>query len=309
MIVPPKTIGQASRTSRVIRPACAAVTILAGAVLLALHRGSPLSAAGSLAAIGAGCVLLALDLAPGRRRETKRDAVSSAMAAAERLAGLGSIAGAVAHEIRNPLSALDIHAQLLEESLEAAGAGEDALNRLSIIRSETHRLNTIIENFVRFSRHRPLDVRPVQMGAHLENVMRLIQSEARERTIAIDHAGLRTDLPAVMADPNQLEQAFLNVVINALQSMSGGGRLTLSSRASGRFVECVIGNTGPEIPAEHREQIFDLYFTTKEDGSGLGLPIARRILSEHDGYITFKSDPAQTSFFLGVPAAAGKASG
>ena len=239
------------------------------------------------------------------RKKPAEDAITHAMAASERLAELGATAAAVAHEIRNPLSALDIHAQLLEENLPGGEAGNEAREHLNIIRAETHRLNLIVENFIRFARPRPLHPRPLQMAQHAEHVMRLIESEAKERNIMIDHAGLRTDLPEVIADADQLEQAFLNVMINALQSMPDGGRLTLSAQLNAEYVECTISNTGPEIPQHVRDRIFNLYFTTKESGSGLGLPIAQKILGEHNGYITVGSDPAQTSFFLGIPAGEG----
>jgi len=238
-----------------------------------------------------------------RTKKVPDDMISRAMAASERRAELGSVAAAVAHEIRNPLGALDIHAQLLEENLPRDGSNAaEARNHLDIIRSETHRLNLIVENFIRFARHKPLDLQPVRMADHLADVMRLIRSEAGERRIVIDHACLRTDLPTVVADPNQLEQAFLNVVLNALQSMPDGGRLTLSSQMAGGYVECSISNTGPQIPPEICESIFDLYYTTKEDGSGLGLPIAQKILGDHNGYITVRSELEQTSFFIGIPA-------
>lgn len=237
-----------------------------------------------------------------RGKKPAENAITHAMAASERLETLGATAAAVAHEIRNPLSALDIHAQLLEENLPEGDPGDEAREHLNIIRAETHRLNLIVENFIRFARPRPLHTRPLQMAQHAEHVMRLIESEATERNIMIDDAGLRTDLPEVIADADQLEQAFLNIMINALQSMPNGGRLTLSAQVNAEYVECTISNTGPEIPQHIRDRIFNLYFTTKESGSGLGLPIAQKILGEHNGYITVSSDPTQTSFFLGIPA-------
>jgi len=282
-----------------------AMAAFAGAALLLTHFRSPLCSTLGLVVVAASAAAIAVEVLFARRK-TSHDSITNAMAAAERLAGLGSVAAAVAHEIRNPLSALDIHAQLLEENLPQGDAGADARKRIEIIRSEGHRLNLIVENFIRFARHNALDARPTQMAEHLENAMRLIHSEADDRRIAIDHADLRMDLPQVMADPNQLEQAFLNIVINALQCMPNGGRLALASRLNAGYVECVISNTGPEIPPEIRDKIFDLYFSTKENGSGLGLPIARKILTEHKGYITVKSDTAQTSFFLGMPPIAGK---
>jgi len=281
-----------------------AVAAAAGVVLYLRHNPSPIVAVLCFVVFAASVGAVAAEIVHLRKKRADKDAISRAMAASERRAELGSVGAAVAHEIRNPLGALDIHAQLLEENLPQGDEGAEARKHLDIIRSETHRLNLIVENFIRFARHRPLDSSPVQMADHLANVMRLIESEARERGIVIDHSRLRTDLPGVIADANQLEQAFLNVVINALQSMPEGGRLTLSSQLSAGYVECTISNTGPEIPPEIRDNIFDIYFTTKEDGSGLGLPIAQKILGEHKGYITVKSDPSETSFSLGIPAAA-----
>jgi len=276
-----------------------AITAGAGIAVAVAFGDRPLGLALGAAIAAAGVAAFVVERIIAHRSGPPQQAVSEAMASAERLAGLGSIAAAVAHEIRNPLSALDIHAQLLEED---APDGSEARKRVGIIRSETHRLNLIVENFIRFARHTALDTRPTQMAEHLENVMHLIDSEAGDRNITIDHSALRRDLPLVMADPNHLEQAFLNIVLNALQSMPGGGRLTLASRLHADYVECVISNTGPEIPAEVCDRIFELFFTTKEDGSGLGLPIAQKIITQHKGYITVKSDPHETAFSLGIPA-------
>jgi len=281
---------------RLIIPAIAAA---AGIALLIAFGDRPLGVVLGAVVIAAGLAAIAAELTIARRGGPSQQAISDAMASAERLAGLGSIAAAIAHEIRNPLSALDIHAQLLEEDVPD---GSEARKRVGIIRAETHRLNLIVENFIRFARHTALDTRPTQMGEHIENVMHLIDSEAADRNITIGHSALRRDLPLVMADPNHLEQAFLNIVLNAVQSMPGGGRLTLASRLYAGYVECVISNTGPEIPVEVRGRIFELFFTTKENGSGLGLPIAQKIMTQHKGYITVKSDPHETSFFLGIPA-------
>gem|GEM_PF-3846968 len=276
-------------------PAAAAV---AGGILFLLLNKPAVTAvswAAAAALVVAACI-------GGRRNRRLADAApDEARTASERLAKIGSIAASVAHEIRNPLSALDIHAQLLEENLPPGPEGDAARSHLDIIRSETHRLNVIVENFIRFARHKPLDARPTQMPRQLQNVLRLVESEAAERGIVIQHHQLRTDLPEVMADADLLEQAFLNIVINALQSMPTGGTLGIASRVNGGCVECVVSNTGPPIEPEQLDSIFDLYFTTKDDGTGLGLPIARKILSEHNGYITVHSDAGETSFVLGVP--------
>jgi len=291
-------------TTTIRRPAVqialSACSAAAGILLLLTCSGPTPAAALGLVVLLASAAAIACHAAAARKRPSS-DSVSKAMADAERLAGLGSVAAAVAHEIRNPLSALDIHAQLLEEILPQNESAAEARKRLDIIRAETHRLNLIVENFIRFARLNVLHASPVQMPAHLANVLRLIQSEADDRGVAIDKTGLRTNLPEVMADPNQLEQAFLNIVINALQSMPHGGRLSLAARVHAGYVECIIANNGPQIPPDELSKIFELFYTTKEHGSGLGLPIAQKILSEHNGYITVESDPAQTAFSLGVP--------
>jgi len=294
----PLKIQPSSRGVPPLRLVIPAIIAAAGIVLLA-SNDRPLAVVLGAIVTAAGVAAIAVELTIARRSGPSQQSISDAMASAERLAGLGSIAAAVAHEIRNPLSALDIHAQLLEEDVPD---GSEARKRVGIIRAETHRLNLIVENFIRFARHTALDTRPTQMGEHLDNVMRLIDSEAADRNITIDHSGLRRDLPPVMADPNHLEQAFLNIVLNAVQTMPGGGRLTLASRLNAGYVECVVSNTGPEIPLEIRNRIFELFFTTKENGSGLGLPIAQKIMTQHKGYITVKSDPHETAFFLGIPA-------
>ncbi len=296
-----KTLGTATRLA-VLHVLLSVLAVCFGVIVYLYGPGSAVVAILCGVVVVSSTVAIAAEILHTRQKKAASRAISDSMAASERLAGLGSVAAAVAHEIRNPLSALDIHAQLLDEDLPSITA--ETRKHIDIIRAETHRLNLIVENFIRFARHKPLDSRPAQMVDHLANVLRLIESEANDRNVVIDHTQLRRDLPEVVADPNQLEQAFLNIVINALQSMPNGGRLTLSSRVRAEYVECTISNTGEEIPSEIRDKIFGLYFTTKENGSGLGLPIAQKILSEHNGYITVTSDPSQTSFSLGLPRAA-----
>ncbi len=210
------------------------------------------------------------------------------MAAAEKQLLLSRLLGRLAHEIRNPLSSLDIHVQLLEEDLgHVAVADRDKLtDRLAIIRGELHRLETIVKQFLRLAGPSALDLEPVDIAQVVEHVCELLRPEAAARGIDIE---MRTDapLPRLSADSVQLTQALLNILINALQAVDHNGRVSVRVAPpdlSG-VLSIEVADTGPGVPPEKLETIFEPYFTTKPDGSGLGLWIAHQIAAGHGGDI------------------------
>lgn len=205
---------------------------------------------------------------------------------------LSRLLARLAHEIRNPLSSLDIHVQLLEEDLtHLAPQTRDKLSgRLEIIQGELHRLENIVKQFLRLAGPSALNLAPVEIGKLIGHVCNLLQPEAAARQIElVTH--LADDLPLVMADADQLIQALLNLVINALQAVEKTGRVDLRAHSAGDFLVIEVGDTGPGVPLEKLSAIFEPYYTTKADGSGIGLWIAQQIVIAHGGTIQAANAP------------------
>ena len=217
----------------------------------------------------------------------------SQLAATEKRDLLARLLGRLAHEIRNPLSSLDIHFQLLDEDLTslAPQVREQLTPRLEIIHGELHRLEGIVERFLRLAGPAGVDLEPVEVPRILTQVCELLRPEAAAREIEIS-ARLKEPLPPVMADPVRLTQALLNLVINALQAVERKGRVAVNAAVSDGMVCVAVSDNGPGIPPEKLASIFDPYFTTKAEGSGLGLWIAQQIVAAHGGNLQAQNGPA-----------------
>jgi two-component system sensor histidine kinase HydH len=218
---------------------------------------------------------------------------SSQLAVAEKRDLLARLLGRLAHEVRNPLSSLDIHVQLLEEDLAALAPqmrGQLA-PRLEIIHGELHRLEGIVERFLRLAGPAGVDLEPVEIPKILTHVCELLRPEAAARQIGIT-SRLGEPLPPVMADPVRLTQALLNLLINAIQAVETKGRVEVSAALADGMVCVTVSDNGPGIPPEKLASIFDPYFTTKAEGSGLGLWIAQQIVTAHGGSLEAQNGPA-----------------
>ena len=245
--------------------------------------------------------------------------VHSTLNYSHKLAALGRLMAGVAHEVKNPLNAMTIHLELLKQKLTAvrepitvaAGAGPaetaktvDLSKHVNLIGSEIRRLDEVVVGFLKFARPDELKLQPVHLTALISEVVTTAGPEAERRGIII-----RTDcaasLPEINADPGMLSQALLNLAINACQAMPDGGTLRFGCRAVARGrVEVDVEDTGVGIPPEHLSRIFDLYFTTKEKGSGIGLSMVYRIVQLHDGEVEVQSTPGHgTRFRLLFPQA------
>ena len=230
----------------------------------------------------------------------------------DRMAALGRLAASVAHEVRNPLGAIDIQLQLLQEELRA-GSGERAGERLDTARAELRRLDRIVQNFLRFSRPPALHLARVSLAELLGRLRELIEPEARERGIALELRREEEGDPVIDADENLLSQAFLNLLINALQAYDGSGsesrgspaRVAIGLRAANdRSALVTIGDRGCGIPRRDLERIFEYYYTTKDTGTGLGLSIAQRIIDQHQGSLEVESEEgAGTTVSVRLPLA------
>jgi signal transduction histidine kinase len=216
----------------------------------------------------------------------------------ERLAYLGSLAGGLAHEIKNPLSTLQINLQLLDEDIRADdGAHKQRdLNRIAVLNREVKRLEEVLEDFLRYARKHQLELTPMNVNTILDEILDFISPEAEQVGIRVNRA-LAADLPAVPVDAGRLKQAFLNIVINAKQAMPKGGELIVRSRSVKDAVEIDFIDTGAGISEKDLPRIWDIYYSSKKTGTGLGLPTARRIVEEHGGSIRVHTEPGKGSCF------------
>lgn len=216
----------------------------------------------------------------------------------EKMTALGRLAASVAHEVRNPLGAIDIQLQLLEEDLGdlESGLGKRLLERLNIAQTEMKRLDRIVHNFLRFSRTPKLHLRQLSLNDVVRHVFELVSPEAREREILLGLA-LIDDLPVINGDEDQLGQAVLNITVNAFQSMASGGELIARTQMESNQVCLTLSDTGCGIPEEEVDRIFEFYYTTKDEGTGLGLSIAQRIIYQHGGHIDVESRPGIGTIF------------
>ena len=220
------------------------------------------------------------------------------LAVAEKRDLLERLLARLAHEIRNPLSSLDIHVQLLEEDLGGlAPALRGQLSpRLEIIHGELHRLESIVDHFLRLAGPSELDLQTVEVAKIVNHVCELLRPEAAARGIEVS-TQIEASLPSLLADPVRLTQALMNLVINAMQAVERKGRIEVSAGRVGQGILVKVSDSGPGIPQEKLASIFDPYFTTKEQGSGLGLWIAQQIATAHGGSIQVQNGPTGGAVF------------
>jgi two-component system, NtrC family, sensor histidine kinase HydH len=204
----------------------------------------------------------------------------------------------LAHEIRNPLSSLDIHVQLLEEDLAplTTAQREQLAPRLQIIRGELHRLESIVDHFLRLAGPSALDLERVDISKIIKHVCELLRPEGAARRIQLDteFGGV---LPELRADPVRLTQAVMNLLINAMQAVGTEGRIVARAEVREGKLLVTVQDNGPGIPPEKLAAIFDPYFTTKPEGSGLGLWIAQQIVTAHGGKLTAQNNPLGGAVF------------
>lgn len=226
---------------------------------------------------------------------------------AERLAELGTLTGGLAHEIKNPLSTVQLNLQLLQEDLSPDDrANARVYNRLNLVYRETSRLRDILDDFLRYAGKLELDRRQVDLNLLVEELVDFYSPQAQVNKVQARWKPSPQPV-IVSADPKLIKQAVLNLMLNAVQAMgekNGGGELILS--ASSQPGEAIIDviDTGRGIPPDALASIFDAYYSTKKGGTGLGLAMARRIVEEHGGRISVASEVGKGSDFrVHLPAA------
>jgi signal transduction histidine kinase len=246
-----------------------------------------------------GALLVLRDLEPAR-------AVESLLGYSQKLAALGRLTSGVTHEVKNPLNAMRIHLELLRTRLALTGqpTHPDIAENLEVIAHEIQRLDRVVQGFLRFIRPQDVHLAPVDINAVLADVARLARPEAARAGVEIILEPA-PGLPPVTADSELITQASANLVSNAIQAMPEGGTLVVASRRAGPGgVEIRVADQGVGIPRENLEKIFRLYYTTKAEGSGIGLAMVYRIVQMHDGRVDVESTVGKgTTVTLTLPAA------
>src|SRR2546425_8612504 len=219
------------------------------------------------------------------------------MRQADRLATLGRMAANIAHEIRNPLASLTGAIEVLTSPV----ATDDTRERLSqIVARESERLNNIIKNFLEYTRPAPLSITTLDVAAAIEEVLVLLEHRARPGSLKT----VRDFAPSILwaVDAQQFRQILWNLCLNALEAMPEGGELRVAAEVVGDRLEGSVTDSGEGIGANDLSHVFEPFFSTKPEGTGLGLALVHRIVQEHGGEIDVRSSPGLgTTFTLSLP--------
>src|SRR5437870_2114110 len=231
------------------------------------------------------------------------ESIGTQLRVSERLAALGRITAGVAHEVKNPLNSMRLWLENLKESLsaESDGASQQAVQ---VLDKEIDRLDAVVKRFLDFTR--PMDIRleQTQLAELLKEVLEFARPQLQKSNIQLAQL-LPIDVPEVYVDRALLKQAVLNLVLNAAEAMPNGGQLRLVLSRRGEMAEISVGDTGKGIPLENRQKIFQLFFTTRPGGSGIGLASTFRIVQLLNGSIDFTSEVGRgTTFRIELPLAA-----
>lgn len=233
-----------------------------------------------------------------KTRELEKRAMNS-----ERLAFVGTLAGGLAHEIKNPLSTFSINLQLLKEDMQTI-KDENSRNRLikiQTLQKEVQRLEEILNDFLRFARGQKLELNDNDINEIVDEVVNFVTPEIKQKNILILKS-YDANLPKCRIDGNLIKQALLNIIINAEQAMEQGGELMVRTSRDKNFIQIDITDTGTGIPKNLTDKIFQVYFSTKKTGTGMGLPTTKRIIEEHKGTISVQSEMGKgTNFSIRLP--------
>jgi PAS domain S-box-containing protein len=241
---------------------------------------------------------------------TMRDAesvrrIENEIELSRRLAAIGRLTSGVAHEVKNPINAIVVHLELLREKMRQVDP--DTRRHMDIIGSEIHRLDRVVETLVDFNRPFDLRLTSFDLRRLVEDVAMLASPEAARQGVNVQ-TQLGPEALPVKADHDLVKQALLNVVLNGVQAMSDGGTLTIAARRDDAAASVQVRDEGCGIPPEIRDKVFNLYFTTKKSGSGIGLAMSYRVLQMHAGSLDFTTQVGSgTTFRLFLPLAGAQA--
>jgi len=221
----------------------------------------------------------------------------------KRLAYIGTIAAGMAHEIRNPLSSVKMNIQMIEDKLVDCDDQQSGylVNKVGRIHRETARLEEAVNNFLAFARPKPLERRWAGLTEAVDHVVEFLEPACAQDNIRIvrDYSH---DLPQAYVDPEQIGQAVENLVRNAYQAIGSDGVVEVYTGRRGNHLEIRVSDDGPGIPADSREKVFEIFYTTKDGGTGLGLTIVKQIADAHGGSVSFETiDGKGTTFTIRLP--------
>lgn len=223
---------------------------------------------------------------------------------AARASYVGLLASGLAHEIRNPLNAMNMNLQMLEEELESAGGMPDQEYRelLDSTKSEIKRLDGLVNNFLLYARPGSPQFKPLDLNDVVKEMLRFLENDFRQSQVGLE-SDLEPLLPRVELDERQFKQALMNLLVNARQVLDAGGTVKVQTRAaSNGEAVLVVEDDGPGIPETSRERIFEVFYSSRGGGTGLGLPIARQIVEKHGGSIELDSVVGEgTKFTIRLP--------
>ncbi len=264
-------------------------------------------------AAAAALGVLALGLLWIRRRfgalSAEHALATEALRRRDRLAAMGELASTVAHEIRNPLNAIAMSAQRLKRECFDEGSGaladaDDARELVGVVQLEAQRINQKIQQFLEYARPPALNPQAVPLGPWVASILAAVRPVAEAR-----HVSLTAELPdasPVAIDADQMRQALDNILLNAIEATPGGGQVSVRAANSSAGLVIEVRDTGAGIDPEHLAKIFDLYFTTKRAGTGVGLAVTQQIVAAHGGTIEVDSAPSRgTTMRIRVPASKG----
>jgi signal transduction histidine kinase len=230
-----------------------------------------------------------------------RERIGTQLQVSERLANLGRITAGVAHEVKNPLNSMRIWLENLKASLPDVDGLP--LQAVRVLDNEIDRLDSVVKRFLDFTRPPEMHQEESSLKEILEEVLAVERPELDKANIKLD-ARLAPEVPNVLVDKPLLKQGLINLLVNAVEAMPGGGQLSISLRRSGEMAEIEIRDTGRGIAPEHRQRIFQLFFTTRPGGSGIGLASTFRTIQLHNGSIEFESEVGRgTTFRIDLPLA------
>jgi signal transduction histidine kinase len=230
--------------------------------------------------------------------QTELERSRESLAHAEKMALVGKLAAGMAHSIRNPFTSVKMRLFSLSRALVLDEAQQDDLD---VISGEIRHIDTIVQNFLEFSRPPRLKMQPLSPSTVVDSALKLLDQRLKSYGVAV-RLDRPAPLPAVEADPEQLKEVLVNLVVNACEALQHGGEITIEERSDrtpeGRRQSAIrVRDNGPGIPPYLLEKIFDPFFSTKEQGTGLGLSIAQRIITEHGGRLEGESAPAGGAAF------------
>jgi two-component system sensor histidine kinase HydH len=243
-------------------------------------RALGISAVGSVLLAGLGGYLLKL--------HDRARILQLALAQRRHLAYVGTISAGLAHEIRNPLSSVKMNVQMIRDRLEKLDVDdrESLLRKIERVSRETNRLEESVGDFLVFAAPRPLKKRPADINALVDSVVELLRQQQESAEIVKSYS---PDLPEVEIDQDMFTEVLQNLIINAFQATNGNGTVEVATLLESNRLAVTVSDSGPGVPEDQREKIFEVFYTTKKGGTGLGLSIAKRITEEHGGSIVLES--------------------